>query len=180
MSDRPETTSGSETEVFTSALVQRGLPAARAQTLAGQLVARRTAGGTDASPTSIWRWVSRTELAPSDPLAVHQHIHAWVFAAWDPAHGPVPAYVPDPTAVVHTNLAALMKATGNLRYEDLHAWSVRERAAFWGTAIKQLGVVFATPPSTILDGSAGPRAPRWLPGARLNIAASCFSADEST
>jgi acetyl-CoA synthetase len=168
-----------DTETLTAELVQQGLPVARAQPLATGLVARRTAGGDAGTPEAIWRWVSQTGLSPTDPLAVHHHVHAWVFAGWDPAHGPVPAYVPDPTAAAHTNLAALMKATGNADYSDLHAWSVRERAAFWSAALKQLGVVFATPATSILDASAGPRAPRWLPGARLNIAASCFFADES-
>ncbi|HEY0715323.1 MAG TPA: hypothetical protein VGF45_21765, partial [Polyangia bacterium] len=110
MSSRPPT-GDTRSAAFAAELVQRGLPPARAEPLAADLFARRTAAAAGASdagtPEAIWRWVSQTGLAPNDPLAVHQHVHAWVFAGWDADRGPIPAYVPDPTAVTHTNLAAL-------------------------------------------------------------------------
>ena len=88
-----------------------------------------------------------------------------------------------------------MAAVGVDRYEDFHAWSVRDPTAFWSHTLERLGIVFTRPPDAILDldGDAhssregvrdsqslprgGVRDPRWLPGAELNIVDSCFTTD---
>ena len=62
-------------------------------------------------------------------------------------------------------------------YEDFHAWSVRDRPAFWAHTLKQLGIVFTRPPDAMLDLAGGVRRPQWLPGAELNIVDSCFTTD---
>ncbi len=79
--------------------------------------------------------------------------------------------------VERANVTALGRELGLGSYDELHAWSVADRAAFWEAAIRRLGIVFARPPDSILDVSGGPERPEWLPGARLNIAASCFAAE---
>lgn len=94
--------------------------------------------------------------------------------ARDPALGPLPCWTPDPAEAAATNLAAFMAENGFARYGDLHAWSVREREAFWGSALGRIGVAFRTPPGRILDASGGAEHPRWLPGARMNATDSCF------
>jgi len=43
--------------------------------------------------------------------------------------------------------------------------------------IERLGIVFRTKPEAILEPNADPMHPDWLPGARLNIAESCFRAE---
>src|SRR5207249_2521342 len=62
-------------------------------------------------------------------------------------------------------------------FEDLRLWSVTRREEFWSTMIRKLGIVFRKKPTRILKQSADPRHPDWLPGARMNIADSCFRAD---
>ena len=62
----------------------------------------------------------------------------------------------------------------------LHRWSVDNRETFWREVIARIGVVFKTEPSTILDDSQGVTAARWLEGAALNIAESCFLATGDT
>ena len=69
-----------------------------------------------------------------------------------------------------------MRKVGVTSYDDLHAWSVRNRAEYWKLAIERLGVRFDRPFREMLDLSRGVEAPQWLPGARLNIVESCFSA----
>jgi acetyl-CoA synthetase len=73
-----------------------------------------------------------------------------------------------------------MRRVGVDSYEKLHAWSVENREEFWGFAIERIGMRFGKPPVRVLDSSPGIEASRWLPGARLNVVDSCFSAPPET
>ena len=95
-------------------------------------------------------------------------------AAASPA--PSPDWVPTPESIAQTNVGWLMQRVGVSTYEELHSWSVRERESYWRLAIERLGLRLAVPPARVLDLSSGVEAPRWLPGARMNIVASCFAA----
>jgi acetyl-CoA synthetase len=86
-----------------------------------------------------------------------------------------PDWTPTPEFIATTNIACAMRQVGVHSYEALHAWSVQHRADFWQLAIERLGVRFRQPPEQIVDLSHGVEAPRWLPGARLNIVESCFT-----
>lgn len=94
----------------------------------------------------------------------------------EPDEIPAADWTPTPEFIATTNVGWLMKKTGVTTYEELHAWSVRHRAEYWGTAIERLGVRFQRPYREVLDLSRGAEAPQWLTGARINIAESCFSA----
>lgn len=59
---------------------------------------------------------------------------------------------------------------------ELHAWSVRQREEFWRIVLERLQIRCRRPFDKIVDHSAGIEAPRWLPGARMNITDSCFGA----
>jgi acetyl-CoA synthetase len=85
-----------------------------------------------------------------------------------------PSWVPDPETVAQANLTWLMAECRFSSYEDLHRWSTLHPADFWGVVIDRLGIVFRVPPDTLLTGDA--LSPSWLPGARLNIVDSCFTA----
>src|SRR3954469_17313328 len=87
-----------------------------------------------------------------------------------------PAWIPTPEFIETTNIAWMMKHAGVDSYAALHAWSVQNREAYWAAAIERLGIRFAQPCSRIADLSEGVEAPRWLPGARMNIVESCFRA----
>ncbi len=90
---------------------------------------------------------------------------------------PPAAWRPDPDEAAKSNLGRYLRKLDLKDYAALHAFSVRDRTAFWGGVIAHLGIPFATPPASVLDASGGPEHPRWLPGARLNIADSCFKGD---
>jgi len=96
----------------------------------------------------------------------------------DPSFGPLPTWVPSRHRIEASNLGQLMAEHGFDSYDELHRWSVEHRAEFWEAVIDRLGVVFDRPPGQILDLQDGPTDPSWLPGARLNIADSCFQPED--
>jgi acetyl-CoA synthetase len=75
-----------------------------------------------------------------------------------------------------TNVAWLMRHARVDSYEALHTWSVQDREGYWAATIERLGIRFRIRYDRIVDCSEGIESPRWLPGARLNIVESCFSA----
>jgi acetyl-CoA synthetase len=94
----------------------------------------------------------------------------------EPNTAPTADWTPTPDFIATTNVGWLMQQTGKATYAELHTWSVRHRAEYWRLAIERLDVRFQRPFREIVDLSCGVEAPEWLPGARLNIVESCFSA----
>ncbi|MGI9585840.1 MAG: AMP-binding protein [Acidimicrobiia bacterium] len=88
----------------------------------------------------------------------------------------MPVWVPDKRTVEDANLSVLMRKHDKATYDDLHTWSVANPDQFWESVIEELGISFVERPASI-RGSTDPQNPHWLPGARLNIAASCLSGD---
>lgn len=85
-------------------------------------------------------------------------------------------WTPTPESIAGTNVAWLMRRARVDSYEALHAWSVQDRESYWAAAIERLGIRCRVPNERVVDLSEGIESPRWLPGARLNIVESCFSA----
>jgi len=90
---------------------------------------------------------------------------------------PLKLWEPDAATIARANLSRTMARLGLATYEQLYAWSIRDREAFWSDVIDTLAIRYERPPTRVLDAGDDPRQVRWLPGARLNIAASCFQAD---
>ena len=145
-------------------------------------------------------WRAFVDRSRREPLPFETHLAAFrrIFDGRRPEDGPPLVWAPDEAVRRRSNLQASMAAVGIGAYADFHAWSVRDPCAFWTHTLGALGIVFAQPPDAILDpggsvldlggsvldpgGSVldpggSVRDPRWLPGARLNIADSCFTAD---
>jgi acetyl-CoA synthetase len=97
-----------------------------------------------------------------------------VYQDWRDEDGPPPAWLPDGR---DSNLARFMADKGIGDYREFHAWTTENRAEFWGEVIDRLGIVFDKKPSQNLDETNGAADPVWLPGAKLNIADSCFESD---
>jgi acetyl-CoA synthetase len=84
---------------------------------------------------------------------------------------------PSKELVEESNLFALMRDTKATSFESLHALSIQRPNEFWAKTIRRLGIRFSVPYDVVCDDSAGAKRPRWLAGARLNIAESCFKKD---
>jgi acetyl-CoA synthetase len=149
-----------------------GIPGDMAASISKRLEALpKTASAADA-----WSDMCRSILPPTVPFSQHVKLYNIIFADWDRTRIPPPAWTPAPRDIETSNIAALCKRTGLSSYDELYAWSVTQRAEFWQAVIDMLGIRLARPPSGILDPSQGVESPRWLPGAKLNIAESCFGA----
>lgn len=154
------------------ALVAAGLDAARARGLLSQAHALGSR-----PPDVLWQRISQELLDADTPFTAHRLIYDAVFASWDSmTRGPRPAWTPTPTVLERTNIAAACERLKLPAYDALYRWSIAERSAFWADTIDTLGIVFRTPPSGTVDLSGGVTAPRWLPGAKMNITESCFRA----
>ncbi len=152
-----------------------GLSESAAERLSGYLA---RAGAMD--PAAGWSLVSREALDPSLPHAAHRFLYDSIFAAWDGSRGPRPAWTPTADEAAATHIAAACRRLGLDDYAGLHRWSVRHRAEFWRDTLNTLSIRFRTEPGGILDVSRGVANARWLTGAHLNIADSCFLASGDT
>jgi hypothetical protein len=59
----------------------------------------------------------------------------------------------------------MLAELGFSRYEELHAWSVREPEQFWHYMLQRLGIQFDSPPKVLLANADDPAQARWLPDA---------------
>lgn len=150
-------------------LVALGLEPEEARRLSGEVNQLLDA----CSAVECWRRISSSLLSPGHPFPVHQLLHRIVFGN-DQGTGPAPIFVPAPDFIRETNLVRIQKQLGLDSYSELHSWTVENRSRYWELMIRNLGIRFRTPPVRILDAAPGVEKARWLPGARLNIAESCF------
>jgi acetyl-CoA synthetase len=128
----------------------------------------------------VWRrFVETVRAGDRPPFARHWEIFLSARGAQSPVDTPAIAWWPDAATRDRSNLGTLMRELGIADIRVLHRWSVEQPDAFWTTTLKRLGTVFATPPERILDLAEGVENPRWLPGARLDITRSCFTAAPS-
>ncbi len=112
-----------------------------------------------------WPVISRL-LTPEDPFALHQRL----YAAVSQGEAVAPAWYPEEDDIIR-----LTPLLGGRSFAEAQRWSVAEPEAYWSRVIGALKIAFRTPPGAILDASDGAEQARWLPGARLNIAESCFA-----
>ena len=119
------------------------------------------------------RWGAlRRLLRPDHPFDAHRRLFAAAYADRDVAAlGPAPAWTPTAEGVAQTRLGPLLE---DFTFGELHRQSVTAPEEWWRSMVDQLGIVFRAPPRRMLDDDAGAEEAVWLPGARLNIAESCF------
>lgn len=73
-----------------------------------------------------------------------------------------------------SNVRRFMNAHGIATYDELIARSTEDVEWFWDAALKDLGVLWDEPYSTILDESDGFPWARWFVGGKMNIARNCL------
>src|SRR5688572_11225837 len=79
---------------------------------------------------------------------------------------------PSPDLVAQSHLRAFMQRHRLASFDELMRRSTSDVAWFWDTMLKQMGIVFETPYSQVVDLSQGIQRPRWCVGGRMNITAS--------
>ena len=146
-----------------------GLDPDRADTLSGQLDSLPNT----LSPEARWHRISRAFLTPDIPFSIHHELYREIYAGRPREAGPGPAWIPSPAEIASSNIGQLCNRLGLPDYASLHQWSVQNRATFWDTLIRTVGFRFSEPYHAVQEGT--PEHPVWLPGSRLNIAASCFT-----
>jgi acetyl-CoA synthetase len=87
---------------------------------------------------------------------------------------PTFSWVPSAEVVQKSNLYALMQQQRATDYAEIHQWSVQNPEAFWKRTIRALDISLRKPYTQLLDLSQGVAHAKWLRGAELNIAESCF------
>jgi acetyl-CoA synthetase len=163
-----------ETKISADFIVQTGVVAAEAKSLAASLNAILERG----TPTERWAKLTREVLRPQVPFEVHQEAFRLAYRDWNcEKFGPPPAWFPDRPE--STNLFREMHDLKLPTYSQFHQWTLDHRAEFWERMVKRLGIVFKRPMDSIADFSHGAEKPRWLVNAELNIVDSCFLAEEN-
>ncbi len=157
-------------------LVTLGLATAEA----AKLVSAIEQGTVDSDPEKTWGRICNEILTPQHPFEAHLRAHEAVFANWDSSKRAAPVWVPDPESITQTNLAKLMRDRGVETYEALFKWSIEDRLGFWQEMIKSLHIRFIQNAEHLVADERELESPEWLPGAKLNIADSCFNADRQS
>ena len=129
----------------------------------------------DIGPAECWQKVSKDILKPDDPFELHWFLYNRIYSDWDESKGPRPAWITDERTAGESNIAGFIKEVGLGGYNELHAWSVQNRAQFWDMITKKLGIKFQRNYSNVADLSSA-AAPKWFIDAKINIADSCFNA----
>ncbi|MSR59197.1 MAG: AMP-dependent synthetase [Planctomycetaceae bacterium] len=126
-------------------------------------------------PDAVRRWMAMAQqlLSPQVPFSIHSELFARNYAGATAPYPP-PAWAPEPRDIERANLTDVITSLDLAGVEEFARWARADAGRFWGLLIERLGIRLAHEPSAIVDLSRGTRQPRWLPGARLNIAESCL------
>ena len=155
-------------------LIQRGLE----KTVADNMLQSINQLLLSLSPSECWQKISREILTPDHPFQLHKLLYETVFSDWDSRKGPPPAWFPSEKQVQNSNIAGLIRELKLNSYEELHAWSVQNRADFWDLMTRKLGIQLKQAYTKVMDLSYGVESPQWLVDAKLNIVDSCLNAPE--
>ncbi len=150
--------------------------------LQNELIVAEVESKVSASQVEL-RWMALVEEARhfDRPVGPDTFRRLWnnCFSSWESADGPVPIWFPSDQERKHSNVANWMKELELESYPEFHRWTTRNRNEFWLQAVRRLGIRFRKPTNQALDDSLGATKPAWFPGATMNIAESCFQADDN-
>jgi len=99
---------------------------------------------------------------------------------WIPNQIPHPHGYPPRDIIASANISRSMSKLGMKDVKSFHQWTVHHYQDFWRAVVEALHIVFDKKPDAVCDLSKGIESPAWFPGAKLNIANSCFNADKSS
>lgn len=129
------------------------------------------------TPAEAWQLISRDILPNYSSFDIHLILYSALFPTWHNHPETAPAWLPTDEIIQSANISRLMATLNLSSLNELHAFSTQHPEAFWLVMTKTLSIQFDEPPLSTVDLSQGVESPRWFPGAKMNIAASCFQAD---
>jgi len=93
------------------------------------------------------------------------------------AAGPPKIWRPSSHTIENANITEAMRKLKINSFQNFHDFSMRKRPLFWDYVLNTLGVVFQTPPASVIDMEPpnSVENPLWFPKAKLNIVDSCFA-----
>ena len=104
-------------------------------------------------------------------------IYAWLNVQNQKLGGKrLPAWQPSDGDLDGANLSRVMQQNGFRDYSAFYDFSIQRREDFWELVRRELGIRMQTLPSRVFAAETGIEGNRWWPGAKLNIAESCFLA----
>ncbi|MFQ5739991.1 MAG: AMP-binding protein [Acidobacteriota bacterium] len=125
----------------------------------------------------LWKeYVRRLPLGPEPPFEEQWSSFERIYANRRMEDGPPLIWQPAQEQVVTSNLGRSMSGLGFGDYASFYQWSITERAQFWESVIKRLGIVLRTEPVEMIDLQRGAEHPHWLPGSEMNCVDSCLLA----
>src|SRR3990167_5095674 len=157
-------------ETTINKLIELGLTTAQATELHQQIHPHLS------SITPETSWQALSPYLSAYPFPVHLYLFTLLFPQWRDHPEQAPAWLPSAELKKHANLARYMHEQGITDRAAFHRWTVENNEIFWQQIIKKLGITFQQPPTRTCDLKEGIASPEWLPGAKLNISDSCFTA----
>lgn len=127
-----------------------------------------------AKQDALWQDLLGRFVSEDVPFDEQWMLFEKVFAKRRPEDGPPIVWQPTHRVRRDANLTSLIKKAGVAGYADLHAWSARERGAYWEHAMQVVGLRWDEKPERTLDVSGGAQKAKWFPGGRLNVTDACF------
>ncbi len=86
----------------------------------------------------------------------------------------VDTWHPAEEIIATSNIGKMMLKHDFEQYEDFWKWSIKEKKSFWKETVEALGIQMKKKYDKIVDIEEGVENAKWLSGAKLNIADSCF------
>src|SRR5215210_9490402 len=83
------------------------------------------------------------------------------------------AWEPTPEYVERANVTRLMRAHGIDSIAELRRRSVEDVEWYWDAAVRDLGIEFSTPYTSVLDASRGVPWATWFVDGRVNLVHNC-------
>lgn len=158
----------------TQSFIEKGLSPA----LASQLIEQTNTICNDATTAAqAWSRISH-EILPAYPsFEIHLILFSALFPEWRTHPETSPAWLPNSELLASANISQVMQSLNLTSLADFQKWTTSHSDLYWALMTKKLSIQFSTPPQSTVDLANRIESPNWFPGAKMNIAASCFQAD---
>ena len=133
----------------------------------------------DKHPEQYWSWIAEQLSRENKPFSQHLAIFNLLHPQWRSHPETAPVCVPAAMTIENANITSFMRALSMHDVPAFHRWTVEHYQTFWQHITDRLQIRFTRKSKEVCDISQGLESPVWFPGAKLNIASSCFTAPDN-